>query len=278
MPPVKRSEEQRYFRALKRVFNDLIQRLSFSPMTAQEIAREARRFVETDEVTGYLNRAANRMVRSERAESARSWKEAVTKGTSSRMLYELVQKEMNGPVGNMVHALIADQVGLIKTIPNNWARWVVDYIYRETLKGKRPEQIEKELREKLPEYCTRNLKCVARTESAKANAAIVQARAEMCGIQAYFWRCVADERSRDSHIGMDGVLVFYNDPPNPEALFPGNGKPYGNYHAGNTFNCRCFQEPVVDVRFLPDVMRVHDHGEIRTMTKAAVLKKYGRVA
>ena len=97
MPPVKRSEEQRYFRALKQVFNDLIQRLSFSPMTAQEIAREARRFVETDEVTGYLNRAVNRMVRSERAESARSWKEAVTKGTSSRMLYELVQKAMNGP-------------------------------------------------------------------------------------------------------------------------------------------------------------------------------------
>ena len=278
MPPVQRSDEYKFFRGLRKLFNQLIARLSQNPGDVKNIVRETQRFMQSGEATKYLNGLVGNMVKMERVKSARSWREAAAKGTNSQELYRLIKHEMEGPVGNEAYRIIAEQVGLIKTIPQNWARYVVDYVYRETMKGKRAEQIEAELRRKLPEHCTRNLKCVARTEAAKANAAIVEARAEMCGIKAYFWRCVADERSRDSHIGMDGVLVFYDDPPNPEALFPGSGSPYGNYHAGNTFNCRCYQEPVVDERFLPDVMRVHDHGEIITMTRAEVLKRYGKVA
>ena len=128
----------------------------------------------------------------------------------------------------------------------------------------------------MPEHITKNLKCIARTECAKANAAIVQARAEALGIRAYIWHSVGDERTRDAHRAMNGILVFYDDPPNPEAMFGGNG--YGNYHAGNTFNCRCHQAPVVDISFLPDVVRVHSHGSITSMTKDQILKRYGKIA
>ena len=278
MPPVQRSDEQKYYRGLKKLFKNVIDRFTKGTNSISGIAQEVRKFLHTREVNDYLNKLVGGMVKMERVKSARSWREAEAKGTNSQEIYRLVKNEMNGPVGNVVNQLIAENVAFIKTIPEGWARYAVDYIYRETLKGKRPEQIEKELREKLPAHCTSNLKCVARTEAAKANAAIVQARAEMCGIKAYIWRCVRDERSRDSHIGMDGVLVFYNDPPSPEALFPGSGKPYGAYHAGNTFNCRCYQEPVVDESFLPDVIRVHDHGQIRTMTKVQIRKQFGKVA
>lgn len=200
----------------------------------------------------------------------------MSRGTQSKELYRLINNEMNGPVGGRVWELVSENVNFIKTIPDHWKQYAVEYAYRETFRGKRPEQIEEDLRKRLPEYCLKNLKCVARTESAKVNAEIVQARAEMCHISAYIWRCVEDERSRDSHIKMDGILVFYNDPPNPEALFGGHS--YGAYHAGNTFNCRCFQEPVVDVRFLPDNVRVHDHGQIIVMTKAQLIKRYDLAA
>ena len=131
----------------------------------------------------------------------------------------------------------------------------------------------------MPEHMQRHLKTIARTECAKTNAAITQVRAESCGIRAYIWRSCKDERVRHSHGRMDGVLVFYNDPPCPEALYPANGQqPYGNYHAGNTFNCRCYQEPVMDARFLPDSIRVHVDGSVTTMTKKQIIKRFGKLA
>ena len=75
---------------------------------------------------------------------------------------------------------------------------------------------------------------------------------------------------------MDGVLVFYDDPPSPEAL--AGEKQYGKYHAGNTFNCRCYQEPLVDIAFLPDVVTVYRDGRIYTTTKGALMHKYGKIA
>lgn len=275
MPAVGKNEEQKYLQALKKLFQKLIDETRKGDGILNGDMGQIRSFLHSEEVDAYLENAVGRMTKSIRVESAKSWREAVTQGTNSRLLYQLIQNEMKGPVGRRVWELVSENVAFIKTIPDNWKRYAEEYIYRETLKGKRPEQIQKELMEKLPEHCLRNLTCVARTESAKVNAEIVQARAEMCGIHAYFWRCVSDERSRSAHRKMDGILVFYNDPPNPEALFPSKGqRAYGSYHAGNTFNCRCFQEPVVDVRFLPDIVRAHDHGEIKQMTKAQLIRRY----
>ena len=143
------------------------------------------------------------------------------------------------------------------------------------MKGRRPADVEKELRNILPGKITRNLKCIVRTEMAKASAAITQARAENLGISAYIWHAANDERTRHAHGEMDGLLVFYNSPPNPEALFPEEGvKPYGRYHAGNTFNCRCWQEPVVDWSFLPDSIRVVTSDGVKTMSRKAIIKNY----
>ena len=278
MPPVSKAMERKFWKGLCKAFQSLVDDIKTGLQSVFTLDQRTRQFLQSNEVNEYLDRLVGKMVTDVEWSSQRSWRQSVYQTTNSRMMYDLITHEMQGPVGARVNQIIADNAAYIKTLPYVWAQYVTQYAYREGLKGKRPEEIEAELRKKLPGHITKNLKCIARTECAKANAAIVQARAEMCGIKAYFWRCVADERSRSSHIGMDGVLVFYDDPPNPEALFPGSGNPYGRYHAGNTFNCRCYQEPVVDNRFLPDVMRVHDHGKIVTMTKAKVLKTFGNVA
>ena len=75
---------------------------------------------------------------------------------------------------------------------------------------------------------------------------------------------------------MNGILVFYDDPPNPEELF--GGRSYGHYHAGNTFNCRCYQQVVVDVRFLPDRFQYYRAGAIHSTTKLEFIKKFGNIA
>lgn len=265
---VNRSEEKTFFNGLMRVFKELIEKVK----AGGDLDRSAREFLESKEVDSHLRNIVRRMVGSARKTTAQSFKEAAAKNTHGQEMYRLIREELKGPLGERVASLIADNVAYIKTIPQEWASYVTKYAAREALKGKRPEQVEAELRRVIPEHMAKNLKCIARTECAKANAAIVQARAEMCGITCYFWRCVKDERSRDSHRHMDGILVFYDDPPSPEAL--AGEKAYGRYHAGNTFNCRCYQEVVVDFRFLPDTFRYYRDGAIRNTTKAAFIKQF----
>ena len=275
VPPVKRSTERQFLNGLNNAFKRLTDRLKNGNGLISSIQQEVRMFMRSPEVDKYLRKTIENMVKSERVASARSWREAAAKGTHGPLLYKLISQEMQGLVGKRVREIIAESVKYIKSVPKEWAEYITKYVYEETLKGRRAEEIEAGLAKMMPERVQGKLKMIARTEAAKANAAIVQARAEMCGIRAYIWRSVTDERTRDSHAMMDGILVFYDDPPSPEALFPRKGtKPYGKYHAGNTFNCRCYQEPVVDERFLPDVIRFHDHGKIRTMSKNAFLRKY----
>ena len=275
MGAVKRSVERKFWKWMCRFFRPFVDRIRSGalPNFNDPEIRRAMQSLQTDEI---ITKKIAEMAREIRTDSARSWREAAAKAHST-LPAVAVRDELRGPVGARIAQLVSENAAYIKTLPQEWARYVTQYAYREGMKGRRPEEVERELREILPGHITRNLRCIARTECAKANAAINQARAESVGIRAYFWRCVNDERSRDSHKGMDGVLVFFDDPPDPEAL-TGTGQPYGRYHAGNTFNCRCYMEPVVDDMFLPDTCRVHDHGSIRTMTKAQIRKQFGSIA
>ena len=281
MPKVPMSLERSVYLSLKKLFFGMINDIRNGFI--KDVPEAARKFLASDEVDRYLNNLMGRMASRIRIDTARSWREAANKGSRGPLIYELLKHEMNGPVGEKVYDIISNNAAYIKTGPQDWATFITKYAAREALKGKRPEEIEEELRRMMPNHITKNLKCIARTECAKANAAICQARAEAVGVQWYFWRCVHDNRVRDSHWDMDGILIFYSDPPSPEALFPypvnkrgDMVKPYGRYHAGNTFNCRCYQEPVVDPRFLPDVFDYYKDGAVhRNVTRAAFLKAYG---
>ena len=83
-----------------------------------------------------------------------------------------------------------------------------------------------------------------------------------------------DGRTRKSHRGMADVIVFWNDPPAPEDLFPiygENGKKYkntlGNYHAGCCPNCRCVPSPLIFKDDLKFPVKVYTNGKIVSMNK-----------
>lgn len=274
MPPVSRALERVIYNGLKRLFFDLIN--DYRNGYIKNINDVSRQFIESDEVDDYLRNLMDRMTRRIRIDTARDLRQTSVNTHNGRVIYEAMKHEMQGPVGRKIWALIADNTQYIKTLPQEWAVYASQYAAREALKGKRPEEIEKELRKVIPNHMAKNLKCIARTECAKAQSEIVQARAEAVGCKCYFWRCIGDERTREAHAMMDGILVFYDDPPNPEELF--GGKSYGHYHAGNTFNCRCFQDVVVDVRFLPEAFSYYRNGAVHTTTKAAFLRQYSIAA
>ena len=87
-----------------------------------------------------------------------------------------------------------------------------------------------------------------------------------------------DERVRASHRAMEGKLVFYDSPPNAEEMAEEKYHPPQGYHAGNIYNCRCWQQVIVDERFLPQSLTVCRYGQNISMTKEQFLKKYGKIS
>ena len=227
--------------------------------------QELRDFVFSKEVEDYIEKALNKMAHEQRVGSARSWKDlAKRRSDIGREITQYIKNEMKGSVGQRIGELVSENSLYIKTLPAQWADYASKLAFKMTIEGKRPEQIEAELRKVIPVHMQKNLKLIARTESAKANAAIAQARAEDIGIPCYIWRTCKDERVRPTHQKMEGVVCFWNDPPAPEGT--------NFYHPGNTYNCRCFAEPIIDSRDLGNGVKVWMNGGIERVSKKKIMK------
>ena len=89
-----------------------------------------------------------------------------------------------------------------------------------------------------------------------------------------------DGRTRNSHRHMSDVIIFWNDPPAPEDLFPtGYKNTLGHYHAGCCPNCRCSASPLVFIEDLKFPVRVYTNGKIVSMDRTSFLKLYnGKIA
>lgn len=93
-----------------------------------------------------------------------------------------------------------------------------------------------------------------------------KATCEEIGIPAYIWRTCEDQRVRKSHANLEGVIIFWDDPPNPEELI-GEQSLLGEYHSGECEGCRCYPEPIVDLDFVEWPSAVYYQGKIQKMTK-----------
>ncbi|RXI46080.1 hypothetical protein DP145_01710 [Clostridium tetani] len=89
---------------------------------------------------------------------------------------------------------------------------------------------------------------------------------EKLNIPAYVWKTCQDQRVRKSHTNMQNVIVFWDDPPNPEELI-GEESLLGKYHAGEYVGCRCYTEAIVSLNLIKWPSKVYYNGKIQIMTK-----------
>lgn len=254
--------ERVFGRKLTAAFQRLINRVQKGNVPVEQAMRD---FVFSKETEEYIDKAINSMINEQRVGSAKSWRDlAKRRSAIGKEITEYIKNEMKGSVGRRVGELVSENSSYIKTLPAQWADYASKLAFRMTVEGKRPEEIEAELRKVIPEHMQKNLKTIARTESAKANAAIAQARAEDIGIPCYIWRTCKDERVRPSHARMEGVVCFWNNPPSPEGT--------GFYHPGGTYNCRCYAEPIIDSSTLPTGVRIWNNGAVERLSKKKVMK------
>lgn len=146
-------------------------------------------------------------------------------------------------------SLMEEQVVLIQSIPIEAAQRAQKIAYEAALHGERAQpdqsvidQLQKELGLST-EVATSRAKLIAVTETARANAAINQSRAQSVGSDQYRWHNSGDEAVRHSHKYykgklMQGRIFDWDKPPTLDDGMKG--------HPGTFPRCRCFAEPIFE--------------------------------
>lgn len=222
------------------------------------------------------------MVNGQYKRSYKDWR-AAAEGTGRGFhLFQLLQKEMQGPVGAAVQEMVSRNATLISSIPVSVRDQVAQEIAKAQQAGARPEAIARLLdgRITLAKHKLRTrARLIARTETAKASLALTEARSQSLGLRFYVWLTSEDQRVRLSHKKMDGVVVPWDEPPAPDLMWPEPGSKtrskLGHYHAGGAPNCRCTQEVVLSLDDIQWPARVYHAGKVERYTRARFQQVFG---
>jgi SPP1 gp7 family putative phage head morphogenesis protein len=252
----------------QREINRLLDRFFILP-SAQTLGEINQRMIEFSQLRNFIQgnatRLAARMVTMVAQGNSRSWRQAATKASKGRFIYNMLKKELQGGLGDRITGIVQSNAEYISTLPNNIAERTTAYIQRETMKGRRSEDIMKDIKPYMQHLKNFEVQRIARTEVAKTDTAITRVRAESIGLNWYEWETSHDARVRPSHKIMNGVLINWNDPPSPESL--AHEKSVGHYHAGEIYNCRCPALPVLSLSGLSWPHKVYIHGSIKRLSR-----------
>ena len=270
----RRIGERRFRSALMRVIRDIRAKIKdlFSPDEIVEAIEDYSKTKPFDDLAGEI---AEKMVTGQLVGQRATWREAAAESTKGRVIYQALKKETSAPAMRAAIDDILDRnYRLIKSVPPELAKRMSRLAYEKQQAGWRPEDIAREMQKMAPTLSAGRVKLIARTETAKAASALMEARCQQLGVEWYFWRSCNDERVRHSHAQMNGVLCRWSDPPNPEAMFGGSGG--GRYHPGGIYNCRCIATPVIELKDVQFPVRVHINGKVMSVGSYKALQKLAR--
>jgi SPP1 gp7 family putative phage head morphogenesis protein len=202
------------------------------PGAAPIIKQLLRRYAEA--LTPWAEATAARLL----AELNRRDEQAWIKQTAemSRALRDELRR---APTGKTMRTLMAEQVGLIKSIPLEAAERVHRLTVEALEDSTRAATISKAIQESGVVAKSR-ADLIARTEVARAATSLTEARARSAGSTHYIWRTSGDSDVRAGHRAMEGKVCAWDDPPQVKE----NGRVM-RLHPGQIWNCRCWAEPII---------------------------------
>jgi len=232
-----RRAEQQYMRALAAV--------------ARQVGTLVKGFTGSGELSLDQARRLNAMLM-EYGTTIKPWAIAVTKRMHLEVLqrdgraWEQAAQEMgrtlrrqiaSAPVESVLTARLGDQVSLITSIPIEAAERVHQLTVRNLITSGRGKEIEQMVMASGHVALSR-AKTIARTETARTASLLTQVRAEYVGSPGYIWRTSRDTDVRPLHKRLEGEFIEWSRPP----ISGSNGE---RAHAGQIYNCRCYQEVIL---------------------------------
>ncbi len=271
--PTKRIEEA-YRSALKRLLDSFVSIVGPADISDPSgILSAFGSYLGSDVFSELARATASRMVTGLFHDNARDWREAARLGMRTPMVYEALSRELTGPVGDKVRAIVRENARLITSFGQmrvgkgpTFTEELTRFVQEETFKGRRSSAIAEDLIRKYPKATESRINLIARTETSKASTALTRARSENLGLGWYVWRSTKDARVRPAHWLMNRVIVPWAEAPAPEAL-RGVKSTLGAYHAGDCPNCRCYPEPLLRLDQVMWPCRVYHEGRLQPMTR-----------
>lgn len=157
----------------------------------------------------------------------------------SREMSAGLQREIaSAPTGEILRQRLAEQVGLIKSIPLDAARRVHELTLRGLETASRGDEIRQAILASGDVSKSRAI-LIARTEVARTASLLTQARAEHIGATQYIWRTSGDSAVRSDHKALNGKVFSWASPPVADQ------RSGARAHPGCIYNCRCYPEPII---------------------------------
>src|SRR5690348_8779908 len=232
--PIKtRAAELQYARQLRKVARQVGHLISGFDATDPSVVPTMRQMLEqyAKALEPWAVQTASRMLAGVDKRDENAWAEL------TRELSLGIRREVRtAPTGEVLRALLGEQVKLIKSLPLDAAQRVHELTLRGLEDSTRASEIAKEIA-RSGEVSMNRATLIARTEVARTASTLMQARAQHVGSVEYIWRTAGDSDVRESHRKMAGKVVRWDTPPH---LSDGTVT-----HAGQIYNCRCYPEPIL---------------------------------
>ncbi len=152
---------------------------------------------------------------------------------------------------------IQENVGLIKTIPEETLDRMQKIVYDGFTQGRSTARMVKEIQQAYG-VGRRRAELIARDQTAKLNGQIQQAQQRDAGITEYIWYTCMDGRVRQRHRELHGKKFRWDDPPVVDK------KSDRKCHPGQDFQCRCIARPVFNRSTLNLPMNGESNGAHRS--------------
>lgn len=244
---VKRAERQYgvQLRKIARHVGDIVGTFAKTedwPEAERQIIEALGLYAET--ITPWAKATASSMLVDVSRRDEQAWR-TVTQNMGAAVRLELAK----APTGVVYRQKMAEQVGLIRSIPLDAARRVHHLATEALATSGRAKEIAEEIM-RSGDVARSHANLIARTEVGRASGAFTEARALHIESPGYIWRTVGDNDVRNvdgnpvgSHRLLDGKFIPWDKPP----VASTNGK---RAHAGCIYNCRCYMEPVIPSRWI----------------------------
>ncbi|OHY48238.1 hypothetical protein BBX45_11255 [Proteus mirabilis] len=155
----------------------------------------------------------------------------------------------DGAIRDDMDKAVKENVDLITSIQTDFINGIGEKVFTNLSSGGRHENLISIIKERGGVSKSR-AKFIARDQTAKLNAALTESRSRALGLDLYEWGGAGDERERDSHFVLNGMLCKYSD---PTVYSDDLGKTWkkrksiGAFEGnpGQDYGCRCVPLPYV---------------------------------
>lgn len=212
-----------------------------------EIAKDASAANELQQTMRRLSKQWRKRF-DEDAENLARWFAAKTLGYTDSQLKDALKKHgfaieftMSREMQDAYSAIINEQVGLIKSIPQEYLNEVEGLVMRSVQRGRSISDLQKQLSHRYG-ITQRRAVLISRDQTNKATAVITQVRQREMGITEAIWRhSGGGKEPRPSHVAANGKKY---DIEKGMYLESTSGK-YEWLHPGEAINCRCIAVSVI---------------------------------